>query len=113
MDCLHSHSRFGLSEGRGHRAGLDSEESRDLTAIEAEVELRDNDSPLPLGQRPQQLVDLDAIQDGVEFVSVTHLRSLHLRRNGAAIAMVGASCMADGYAEEPPGEILVVGRWLA
>jgi len=110
MGCLHSHSRFRLSEGRSDRAGPDRKESGDLIAIEAEVELGDHDPALSLGQRPQQLVDLDPIQDGVEVVLLSADREVQLRRKDPAVPAVSAACVADGHPEEPPSEIHVVGR---
>jgi hypothetical protein len=99
-----------LSEGRGHRAGPDRKESGDLTAIEAEVELGDDDPTLSLGQRPQQLVDLDPIQDGAEIVVLLADGEPQLSRKDPAVLPIGPAGVTDGHPEEPPDEIHVISR---
>jgi len=110
MVCLHSHARFRLSEGCGDGAGPDRKELGDRIAIETEVELRDDNPTLSLGQRPQQLVNLDAIEDRVEIVRRVADREAHLSRKDPAVSAIGTACVADGHPEEPPREIHIVRR---
>jgi hypothetical protein len=82
---------------------------RDLAMIETEVELRDDHRSLTLGQPREEPTHFHSIERGLDLV-------LRLSRSGVIEAEQRSPEPAPPgtyrHNEEPPGKVIVLGRWL-
>ena len=58
-----SHPRQRLRDRRAHRAPPNAKSCRDLLLRETEVVMRDDDRPLPLGEKREEPTHFESTQD--------------------------------------------------